>query len=444
MPAASEYMPDDKDQRATAHSALNAHGEMIKQHQEYYDNKRRPNLKDTQDHVLLGVVRQAIDRTVSFLVPDMPEISLIENETTDDETYLADTWKVNGGATLLSNIVLNGAKSGRSYVRVVESVGDMPARIINMNPSNITTFWHEDDVQKVLWHELHWTQKEKSSNGGMKDVMYRQDIVDAGNEWWMPVYKQEANKWKLVPELESTWAHPLPPIISTQHMPKANEFTGEHEFGHVGLSDSINYIASNINRIIRYHAHPKTIMIGVDATHLTQSDSVDGVWGITESNARVHNLEMQSDLQSSMMMLNELKSMYFSQSRVVVLSGGLEAFRGMTNLGIRSVFMDMISKNMTLRRQYGKLITDVCKTLLMLNGMAYDVEPTILWGEALPVDQREQLDLIQREINMGLLSKRTASKELGRDFDNEQDQLLEETLQTSINVDGFPIQGVSA
>ncbi len=151
---------------------------------------------------------------------------------------------------------------------------------------------------------------------------------------------------------------------------------------------------------------------------------------------------MQSDLGSSMQMLNELKQSYFNQSRVVVLSGGLESFRGMTNLGIRSVFMDMIAKNETLRRQYAYGIQQINQTLLAIDGRDADIQTVVEWGEALPVDNREELDLIQRQMQLGLISKRTAANMLGINYDTELGNMVEETTLQAELTDGLPM-GIS-
>ncbi len=271
MPAATEYKPDDKDQRAAANTERNERRTMITEHQKHYDNQIMPKIGDPVDRVLLGTARQAIDRTTSFLVPQMPQLRIADSQTSDDEQWLMDTWQTNGGAALLANIVLNGAKAGRPYARVAPNEDGYP-RIINLDPANVVTFWNADDVDDVLWYELHWTEKQAISTGGTgkREINYRQDIINDGDQWVIRTYSERGNKWSMTDEY--VWSFPYAPVLSWQHMPAANQFYGDHEYRHAFLATTIDAVATNINRIIRFHASPRTVGFGFKTDAVVKTD----------------------------------------------------------------------------------------------------------------------------------------------------------------------------
>jgi hypothetical protein len=443
MPAATGYTPNNNEIRDAIRQELAARRHEIDINKKYYDGNHAQPLKDAKDNVIVNVSRQVVDETVAFLVPKMPTIELDAdtNTKTDDEQYLADRWEQAGGAVLVSNMATNGSLGGQVYVRVVPGEGNRH-EIINLNPANIVTVWNADDYRDVLWHELHWTAQIPREDGqhGLDEAIMRQDVVRASAQSWaILTYKKDGSSWVQVEEVG--WNYPLAPIISWQHLPRPNGFYGQHELSHRKLNDAINKVASDVKSILRYHAMPNTFGSGFEAAEL-QPTSVDGLWTVKDPNAKLYNVEMQSDLASSMAMLDKLEEMFFRQARVVVVKGGLDAYRGMTNLGIRAAFLPMITKTEQLHRHYSLGIEGIGRVLLMLDGRDFGVPMQTVWGSALPVDENEKLTLIERMMDRGLMSGATAAGRLGLDWEQEQRQILDEALETGYLFEGAPV-GVS-
>lgn len=431
MPAATEYLPDDQAQRREADKELDERGKLYASNLAYYRGHHKRYLKPRgghDDNVVINLVRQTIDRTVAFLVPEFPTLELDEEEDTDEEQWLMDTWQNAGGAALLSGLVLNGALTGHNHVKITLPEAGQDSRIIPLRPGTVCTFWDADDKDKVLWHELRWK---------VGKVFYRQDVVNEGNRWMLYDYQRTGSKWEKGDE--TVWPYEFGPIVESQHLPVPNEFYGDHELQHRGLNDMINAVASDMKRILRYHASPRTIMTGVTGgAEGVQPTAVDGVWSVESADARAFNLEMQSDLGASMAFLQLLTDAFLSESRVTMIHGGPEVFRGMTNLGIRAAFMDTVAKNETLRRSYGELIQRVSQVLLVITSRPAEPVPLVLWGEALPVDKREEVQLVAQQMEMDLMSHRTASSQLGLDFDKEQKRRRDEALADGLVYGGQP------
>ena len=410
MPAAMHYDPDNRDYRSAATRELHDRQRHRERNWRYYDGLHRQPLKigedSVDDNVVINLCRQAVDRTVSFLVPEMPHLELTEPDETESERWLRLAWAMNGGATLLANMAVNGALDGHVFARIVPE--DPWPRIVALSGANIITFWDADDFQRVLWYELRWRAGRQH---------FRQDVVTDDGRWLLRDYRQTGSTWDL--QQETVWPYALGPILDWQHLPHPTAFYGHDELPHAALNDTVNKIASDIARILRFHAYPRTIGTGFEAGSV-QATAIDDFWTVPNADARVFNLEMSSDLSASLRFLQILTDAFLSESRVNILSGDPSHVQDVTNLAIRALYMDMIAKNGVLRRQYGTGIAAISQRLLMLDGREYGVPPVVHWPEALPVDHREQVELVAKQVELGVLSPQSAAAQLGVDGVLEQ------------------------
>jgi hypothetical protein len=425
MPAASTYWTFDSADRDLLHAAddeRKARAQIHAQNLAYYDGDHRKPLKvrgNTDNNVILNLVAQAVDRTVAFLFPDMPRIELDSDDaTTDsDESWLANAWKANGGAVLLANAALSGSLDGHIFLRVVPNDPDPYPRIVLLNGATVIAYWDADDLSRVLWYEIAY---QKNGRTVRQDLIHDPD----SDRWQILDYVLSAGKWLRTGSLIE-WPYPLSPIVDFQHLPRPHRYYGQHELVHAKLNDAVNKVASDVKAILRTHASPKTIGTGVQASAV-QETAIDSFWAIPNESAKVFNLEMNSDLASSMSFMHFLTEAFMAQSRVSMLRGGPDQFKNITNLGIKAAFLDMIAKNEILRRQYGQAIAQISQRLLMLGNRPYAVQPILRWSSALPISEAEAAQVAQTEIAMGVLSRETAAGKLGLDWQHESSRLTAE------------------
>lgn len=414
MPSATDYTPTDRATLASANTERRQREQLHDRNWAYYAGQHRAPLRteadDHDDNLVLNLCQQTIDRTIAFLVPGFPRLHLPARPA--DTQFLHDAWQQSGDAALLSNLALNGALNGHCVARVVQGVqgaqsvqgvqgghggrGAAP-RVVSLNPRDVVTFWHADDATEVLWHELRWQDGR---------VQWRQDIVNEGQRWLIRELRMVGARWEL--QAEIIWPYALGPLVDWQHLPHPTQYYGQHELPHAPLNDAVNKVASDIARILRFHAFPRTIGTGFDAASV-QRAGIDDFWTITNENAKVYNLEMQSDLGTSLRFLQLLTDAFLAQSRVTMLHGDPDSVKGVTNLAIRALYMDMIAKNEVLRRHYGGGLQALSQRLLLLGGRDASTPPDIYWGEALPTDRREQVELVARQLELGVLDAETAA-----------------------------------
>jgi hypothetical protein len=180
-------------------------------------------------------------------------------------------------------------------------------------------------------------------------------------------------------------------------------------------------VASNINRILKFHAHPRTFGTGLNAEDIKET-AVDGFWSVANEQAQIKNLEMQSDLGSSMAYLAFLQSSFYTQHRAVDLSSVADKVGQLTNFGLRTLFHDAINKLSTKQELYGAGLAEMCRRIGILVGVDWGL-PSVRFEDALPFDKTEVVAGVKEQLGLGLISKQTASEILGNDWAREQERL---------------------
>lgn len=442
MPPAMSYTPNDKDLRDDALSERNTRMMAHAKAQDYYDgNHKRPlrfggNMPDL--NVIVNLFGMRVDRRRDFLFPDFPIIELDSDDDSDnaDEQWLRLAWDANNGAVLAGEMAMAGALDGHVYVRIMPPDRSEFPRLKLVG--NAITFWQADDVDIALWHELSWQ---------VGKTYYRQDMLDLdalgmGAGWQIIQYRSDNGlQWSLQSIID--WRYDVPPIINWQHWPRSDKYYGKSEASDLPLNDSLNRVLSQANAILRNHAYPKTVATGVTAAKV-QPTAVDSFWAIENDNAKVFNLEMHSDLSAILNMADRLTDHYHAQGRTVVLKGNPADFARLTNLAIGAVFMDASTANETLRRQYGKALSQLTCAMLAMDGRKSDYKPILKWTDALPNNELEQAQIVQVQRNLGLISQESAAAEMGLDWATEQQRMADEDDGRSAMMDKLISTGGSA
>lgn len=388
----------------------------------YYNGQHKRWLKQTgltDDNVVINLVRQAIDRTVSFLVPEFPRLEIDELQDTPAEQYLRKVWKAAGDTRLLAKLAKFGSLDGHCFAKVMPE-GNGKIRVVALNPANVLVWWKADDMDQRLWYEVRWTV-------GSTD--YRQDIVQGEGGWLIVDYERNAmtSRWREVGRMD--WPYPMGPIVDWQHMVNPENYYGDSETGNLALNDRVNKTASDIAKILRTHAYPRVVGTGFQASEVTET-AIDNFWTIPDPAAKVAILEMQSDLAASNAQMEHLMRAFMAERRVVVLRGDVSDFQRVTNLGIRALFIDQIAKNEELRRNYEVGIREISQRILMLGGLmevADTADIEVHWPDPLPVDPKESIEVATMERELGIVSQETIARQRGYDWQMEQARLASES-----------------
>jgi hypothetical protein len=406
---------------------------LFQENERYYNgNTDKPLIVDdndpVDDNIRLSVLKQTVDRTLSFVFPDIPTFVIDPNiEENPDEELIDETFRINGGLPFLQGLVYNGALGGHTFIKIMkpdptlESSGEF-ARLINLHPSQVSIYWDAVDKDRVLWYEQRF---EANGNQYITDTYFNQD------SWITQQYIQPRGKtrWQVNGE-QSVWESILSPIVDSQHLPDAVRKYGKPDITDDlrELNDGVNRVASDVSRILRFYAYPRTVVTGVGSASEITETAIGGLYTVANSDAKPINLEMESDLASSMNFLGLLNDNIYLTTRVVKVTGNVKDYQRVTNASIRSVYLDQLAKNQLLRWSYGELLQKVARRILLVKyqNESKAVRPTIVWKDPLPTDDTESVNISAIERNMKIVSRKTVSQKRGYSWDDEKAEMQSE------------------
>ena len=455
--------------------------DMVQAARRYYDGNHVKPLKvksgQADDNVIMNLCRPLVDDGVSWLfgdpasddrgvlefqiMPPKPVAGEIgpdgemqeepeekeppiygEPVLPDDEAYeepeidprieeaaevLRKVLKKSGGFHLLKRLGVRGGVAGHFYLKIVpapedEQEDNEPPRIVVLDPNRCSVMLDPTDSTRVIGYKVEWRRDERPGGMGRKTTyIYRQLAVEADKGVWVVAdFKSKDKKkrdWELV---GGPWAWPYKwsPIADGPNVMPAWGYYGLSDLEDVaGMNDAINFVVSNYSRILKHHAHPKTVGTGFKAGDLVKTN-VDSLWTIENPNAKVANLEMQTDLKSSMALIELLRTEFWSEGRGLDPSVYKDKIGTITNFGLRVLAVRALHNNSDKRQTYGEVLRQTMNHILEMAGFeGFDAIPQ--WPDPLPEDPKDSLDRAEKEIKLDLASRRTKMEELGRSWEQE-------------------------
>jgi hypothetical protein len=395
---------------------------------DYYRGKhRRQTLSKPEqpdDNVVFNLSSRVVNMGKDFLFGHPPTFEIDgEEERTDAEEYLDAAWGTEEQrAMLLQKLAINGAVCGTAFIRLYEQDGGDLPRIQNVDPAMVDVITLDDDIDQIMAYHIIW----RSGENNWK--RHRIDLQE--NDTWLITEEIAFNNDNLWREMDTIpWPWSFAPVFYCQNLTLPNSIWGVSDLESADLNDTINTVASNINRILRYHAHPKTIGTGFQAS-LMQNTAVDQFWTIPNENANVYNLEMQSELQAAYQYLSELKTIYAKVTGVPELDPATVNVGALSGFALRILNGDLLAKTEGKRNTYGAMLSDVNAALMQLGGYG-DARVNNVWKDPLPESETEEAQVLTMDRQNGL-STETYLERRGYDTERELERMeAEAALQTS-------------
>lgn len=388
----------------------------------YYRGHHKRFIKTTangpDDNVVLNYSKEIVDQGIDFLFGEELTFEIDSNtkERTPEEQYLDAVWgDAETKMTFLQKLAQNGAVTGTAFVRLYApepNVLDSLPRLVNLEPGSVDILTAEDDAEQVVAYHVVW-------KAGEVWKRERIDYIVEGDYWLITPERAEKNRMWVQNGEVIPWDYPFPPIFSCQNLPLANSVWGMSDLEDADLNDAINRTASNTNRIIRFHAHPKTVGVGFNAGQL-QTTSVNEFWTVENKDAKISNLEMQSDLASSREFGKDLKTAFHHVTGASEFDPGLVNVGALSGFALKILYMPTLKRTQRKRNTYGGLIKAICKALFILAG-AEPVEVNLVWKNPLPESGMEQAQMLAIDVQNGL-SQETYLERRGFDSAAEKEK----------------------
>ena len=405
--------------------------ERYDEYQAYYSGAHRRQLKarpdQADDNIVENYIDLIVERSISLLLGDGIEFEL-PDET--NEEYIEEVMEANKQAMTLYDAAQNAAIYGTGYMKIkpfgVESKrreNVMLPRLIVLDPRWMDIVTDPEDVGMVTAYVMRYNIGELARKE--ETTVFARDEMGRVLSWEISNYQSTGGKWEMVDN--AIWEYEFPPIVHWKNLPLANDCYGRSDIDNViELQDRLNFVAGNISKIIRYHAHPKTWGRGAGLGSKT-SWGADEIVMVNGPDAVLQNLEMQTDLVSSQKFKQDLKAAVMEISRTVDLASMKDKVGALTNFGLRVLYNDALDKTSTKRDNMGEALLELVHRLLILDNRAGE-SGYIEWPDPLPVNEQESVVTDSFELDRGIVSKKTVAERRGYDWENEQEEMNEERM----------------
>lgn len=398
----------------------------------YYGRFQKPLkiVHGIDDNVLVNRIRPIADIAVAGLFGKEVAIKVGDKDKKSAQKALDAIWKKNRKMSFFQKLGLNGAICGHAYVKIIP---EQPyPRLIALDPGTVDVWTDPNDMDTVNAYTISYTTE--SGPSGEQPMQRRQLISRTPTSWQIVDQKKDpgadASTWQQDGEIKA-WPYTFAPIRDCQNITAPNQYYGLPDITQdlIQINRDINYILSNMARIIRFHGAPKTVGKGFKADQLRIA--VDGTVVLPELQADIKILEMQSDLHGAMSIVEKLEAAMEILARIpaIALAAIKDLPRGtVSGVAVELLLQPIIQKTEAKQRNYEALLVDLCMCLLEMAGMSAG-EINITWPEILPDDQLANAQYAAQLLAIGI-SKHTVFEQLGFTYDEEQALKLQEAADS--------------
>lgn len=375
------------------------------------------------DSVRLNYARLVVDKGVAFLFGKDVRFELAEGDVTPQEEWLDAVWMANRKMSLLQKLATNGGIYGTAFLKIHAQPGQTP-RLVVVDPETVSVALDPMDVDSVLRYTIRYQTLDPQTN---KIISVRQVIAQDGLQWQITdeIGNVDGGTWQTVNT--QVWPYRFAPMLHCQNLIAPNAFWGvsDIEDDLLEVIGKESYTVSNILKILRYHAHPKTWARGVKAESIHVNP--DNLIVLPGETATIQNLEMQSDLASSIAMHKELRQFIHELARVPeVATGRVEGIGTLSGVALEILYQPLLEKTEAKRVTYGEMIVELNRRLLAIGGFGDENMTELRWQELLPKDAQIQANAALSLKQLGV-SGDTLIQEFGYDPDVEREKRAKES-----------------
>jgi hypothetical protein len=389
------------------------------------------------DNIVLNFTRLITQRIVSQMLGQGVTFDFEGETQTEQETWLNACLNANKQEVLFHRAALAASLAGTGYLYLSpngmfgKDEVEYP-RIQLYDPLFVTMTSMPDDFEIIMRYNIEY----RSVDVRGKEIGRRRVIEqDDGGIWFTRDYisTNYGARWELTQETpfldKNGSVLSFPPILYWQNLPSIDSSYGESDItpNIEAVQDRINFLSSNISKIIRFYAHPQRF-----AKMLGQTNKVevgpDEMLNFNDPNGGMFQLDPLGDLGSSLVFLRTTRQALFDMARVMDIDSLQDKLGSLTNFGLRVLYQDNLAMIGTKRELFGDMLEELTRRLQLMQGYKA-IEATIVWPEMLPTDMTEKTASEQALQTMGVISKQTIAANHELDWDEEQARIDKENTQ---------------
>jgi hypothetical protein len=395
---------------------------------------------------------------VNFLFGKPLQIMIDQGSPPAAQNFLDDAWGITETRMpLLQDLATSGAVAGQAFLRIVPNKDLSQFRLVVVDPLTVYVQTAPQDCKTVLLYCIEYSvQQQVSGSANPQQVYYREEIrrldpdgnslngmQDADDAWTINHWTRIGDKgaWQETEGGEITWPYNFSPIFTCQNRSSPHDFWGKSDITPdlIQQNEDINLVQSNAQMIQILYAAPFLFAPGMGEGII---DRVPGhIIQLPLPENRIESVNIQTDVANTLSYLNRLDDNLSEQSAIPgALARQSEAPRVNSGIQMELMFQGILAKTDMKRCRYGELIIDVSKALLVLGNFSPDIDVSLKWKSALPVDPLEMAQAIQALVGAGL-SQETALGVFGIDAAAEEEKKNAEQARQVVAASrgqGFP------
>jgi len=391
------------------------------------------------DNITLNFVGLITDRIVSQMIGKGFELDFEGDTETESEAFIKAALDANQQEVLFHRGAKSGVLAGTGFLFMQEggifgNDGIEYPRITLWDSAFVSIETLPEDFEVVTSYTLKYKFiNVDGKEAARKRIVKRSDIMvdEAGNEsggdtWEIVDYilNETTRKWDEVSRV--AWLYNFAPVLHWQNLPSLDKAEGVPDITEDLLADQdrINFVASNASKIIRFYAHPQRFsrMLGNEPKVRLAPDEMPN---FADANGGLFQLETMGDMGGILSYLKLLRQSMFDRARVIDIDSMQDKIGALTNFGLRVLYQDNINLINTHRELFGDMLEELVRRLLIIAGKE-EIACDVVWPEWMPVNEVEEVASLQADMAAGLLSKQTAAKKRGYDWEQEQERLAGE------------------
>jgi hypothetical protein len=393
----------------------------------YRRGQHKAPIKTADDAIIVNFIGLLVDRSVAMLFGKEPQFDLPGESDAPVQQYIDEVWNANRKMQTLKRAAVYGAESGSCYVKIlpdgaVNRDDKLVPRLVVLDPATVTMDALPEDIDTIIRYTIAYTFTDPVTGKDKTIKQVTEHDVETG--YWTITDYVSVNGNKFEVTNQQVWEYDFAPIVHWHNLPDVGSVYGRPDITAdlIDLQDKINFVSSNTAKIIKYHAYPKTWARGFQSSGKI-AWGVDEMVTTSDPNALIQNLEMQSDLNSSLNFIRYLRQALFDVSRAVDIDSMADKLGSLTNFGLRVLYQDALSKLEEKRGLYAEGIVEINHRLLKLAGAPDTDGGEVVWEEVMPANEVETSQALRTDLELGLVSKQTASGLRGYTWKDEEERI---------------------
>ena len=421
---------------------------LMREISEYWDfylgEQWRVVREEGESLITFNYSKAIVDKSVSFLFGKGFRIQPHKEVAQELKPLLDEVWEYNKKDILGVEIGQMGAITGDCFIKVSwedpevddngmlyeEEYPDGKVRINVLPTSSVFPVYSSHDKDKMVSCTLQYAILEMGIEGKPVARMYKEVVTRDTISYYIDN--------ELVEEIPNILREIN--IVQIKNIPLAGESRGQSDLKSIiPLQKELNAKVTDVSDIINYHSAPITIIQGAKSKNLEKG--AKKVWGGLPKDAKVYNLELNSDLNASNNFISTIKTAIHELSNTPEDSlGGKSAVSNTTGVALQIKYAPLLEKTWLKRQTYGGGIKDVCRLVIKLlrvkgsdeerkllndlmatsEGIKKVFDITVTFPDPLPKDEMVQLQIIAQKMNLGLEEPEGALTDLGYEGDIQE------------------------